>query len=274
MKFPEQHRVPRWKSLFINALDTVSGIVVASQVYQKPLPELAEFYIKGCLKLNLNWSTHVIPLLDIAVRKSSRKNHKEQIVELLVGNVPDHMVNKITALFDECLLNDTQELARINYTSYTLQEQHLQARIEEVRAIQEKSLEINDIFESAELSMEVTDEERLPKKQKIIRGEGNTLVIPQRIELVSAKTFEFYKKITLVAETFTEFNHQQGLLVETYRQWYVKNIPKVANCLNFCCNGNIDLFISKNKINAQSKFKQYTYKCDSNVCTDTKNTMT
>lgn len=211
----EDNKVGRFRSIHLEH-DKHGTAVTASTPYQKPLPELVDWWYSHCLGYGDRPMTKPLKVLDLALKRQS--------ISVGIGQICQYVSQNVNPGIADTLMN--------MFTTY-----HTAAlRAENSRNILAMEQERNENVARAP-----TAALQPPKKKR--RTEGST-EIERRDEI---SMLEGSAKLDLIRDYHQQLLEKVGgkkqRLDEKSKRFYNRHVPKILTCLDDHCGGNVQRFL-------------------------------
>lgn len=217
-RYSEIHAVGSWDCCFIETLDTARTITLPSKPYQKPLPELAIFFVEKILDLKVERTTPVMYVIEVAKQQVAKLNPQNQLSALLDKSCSSTVKEEVTLLFESALKEEVEAITEFLTKQYGT-------------AVATTTMPVAGLVTPS------------PAKKRKTRGEGNTADIPSAVRDEILRETDRNAQVRRRYEIYSEYSDCASSLNEGSRQWYMRHVRKVGLCVSTCFDHDVPRFV-------------------------------
>lgn len=247
----EHHRISNWTSICFTSVDNARTITQPSAIYQQPLHLLSIFYMEIIVQLKVDTKKITIKeAIECARNHNTIIDKKSELNQVLAYSCTPEIAEKIKLIVEQDIQQQMEERSTNMYNLYRLENEEKEAFV----AFAGLPIPSSDITSEA-VPMDVV---AVQKIKKLTKRDTNSLEIIERFKFYDYKNT--MDKLDLIIKLY-----DSGLctktkdMVQNCKNFYLKNVPRIAICIKKCHYENKQEFANKVGL---TKFKTYNYTCD------------
>lgn len=251
-----EDKISKWESIHIEYLETMRGMLTTCSIWQKPLAELAAWYVRQVLELVvIPTETHFRGVIECALQKDTPTNSFDKMSTYLTDNVPNSVARCIKELFSSAVAEtvrkelqmnrDIQNLADLgcsNQTSYP-HDTHGTTSTETSHPNQ---------LNVAEPTSVVLVHDSGTKRKRMF----GTIEIKNRGAYSRLNTTK--QKLDFIWDVFAEHRHTIRDLTNASRSWFLRNAVRIGTCIEKCHDSDVKRMVE----HVGNDVRAATYHCD------------
>lgn len=238
-----KNRVSPWRSIIVYSKDNALKCTRDSRRFQKPMLDLCEYYVHDILNLAMDQYSNYKYVMEksctyVPTAIDSTKSKLETMLRDTC-NISGSNWEKVKHLIDTMVEEETEISKKIFFEKFI--PLSINAELATSKRKRKKSMDVTGI------STEIVNNNTMvvsPGTASTSPAAGlnnKVLTIPERSE-ANQYQHSYQEKIKWLMTLHEKYNLQVHKLVERDRQWYVKNVKHVSNCVRTHFQGSIAHF--------------------------------